>query len=211
MPGRATRRSPTPWAQSRPSGALTPRGPVRVLCIVVHGRRTQAVAEACRAAGAGRQDLVVIETDDPAVADAASVTADCLVSLHRSSAFGPDIARAISVGCPVVATGYGGPMDYLSGEWAELVPYEVAPIPPATYPFPAGTKWAEPDLEAAAAALRRVHGDFSEARRRAWQGRIAVSRLCGPKAAGRALRRRLDEPSVASGETRDRRRAGGVR
>ena len=177
----------------------------------MHGRKTRAVAEACRAAGSGRQDVFVIETDDSAVADAASVTADCLVSLHRSSAFGPDIARAISAGCPVVATRYGGPMDYLSEEWAELVPYEVSSIPAATYPFPAGTKWAEPDIDAAAAALRRVYGDLSEARRRAWQGRIAVSRLCGPKAAGRALRRRLEDSPTAPAESRDRRRAGGVR
>ena len=115
-------------------------------------------------------------------------------------------------------------MDYLSEEWAELVPYEVSSIPAATYPFPAGTKWAEPDIDAAAAALRRVHGDLSEARRRAWQGRIAVSRLCGPKAAaaraaqaaGRALRRPRPSPETAvareaSGEPRPRTSANIIR
>jgi glycosyltransferase involved in cell wall biosynthesis len=181
-----------------------------VLCVVLHGRKTQDVAESCRGLANGRRDVLVIETDDPAVADAASVKADCLVSLHRSSAFGADIARAISVGCPVVATAYGGPMDYLTEECAELVPYRLATSTAASYPFPAGTEWAEPDLDAAAASLRLVHDDFAEARRRAWQGRIAVTRLCGPKAVARALRRRLDEPFVGSVEVA-RGRAGAVR
>ena len=181
-----------------------------VLCVVLHGRKTQAIAENCRLFANGRRDVLVIETDDPAVADAASVKADCLVSLHRSSAFGPDIARAISVGCPVVATAYGGPMDYLTEEYAELVPYKLTTSSAAAYPFPAGTEWAEPDLDAAAAALRLVHDDIAEARRRAWQGRIAVTRLCGPKATARALRRRLDEPSVCPVEA-PRSRAGAVR
>ncbi|MGA2803318.1 MAG: glycosyltransferase [Acidimicrobiales bacterium] len=181
-----------------------------VLCVVLCGRKTQATAENCRMFANGRRDVLVIETDDPAVADAASVKADCLVSLHRSSAFGGDIARAISVGCPVVATAYGGPMDYLTEEYAELVPYQLTTSTAASYPFPAGTEWAEPDLDAAAAALRLVHDDPAEARRRAWQGRIAVTRLCGPKAAARALRRRLDEPFVGSAEV-PRGRAGAVR
>lgn len=181
-----------------------------VLCVVLHGRKTRAVAEACRLSAAGRQDVVIIETDDPAVADAASVTADCLVSLHRSSAFGPDIARAVSVGCPVVSTGYGGPMDFLSEQYCELVGYEIVSIPTASYPFPAGTKWAEPDIDAAAEALRRVHGDIAEARRRAWQARMAITRLCGPKAATRAMRRRLDVPSGAVVQTREHPRAGAI-
>jgi len=181
-----------------------------VLCVVLHGRKTQAIAENCRLFANGRRDVLVIETDDPAVADAASVKADCLVSLHRASAFGTDIARAISVGCPVVATAYGGPMDFLTEEYAELVPYRLTTSTGAMHPFPAGTEWAEPDLDAAAAALRLVHDDIAEARRKAWQGRIGVTRLCGPKAAARALRRRLDEPSACPAEA-PRGRAGAVR
>jgi len=172
------------------TSAFAPRsGPV--LCVVLQGRKTLAAADACRSASAGRPDVLVIETDDPAVAEAASVTADCLVSLHRASAFAPDLARALAVGCPVVATGYGGPMDFLSHAWAELVPYELTSSSTASHPFPAGTEWAEPDLEAAAAALRSVHDNHADARRKAWQGRLAVTRLCGPKTAARVLRRRL--------------------
>jgi hypothetical protein len=82
-------------------------------------------------------------------------------------------------------------MDFLSHAWAELVPYELTSSSTASHPFPAGTEWAEPDLEAAAAALRSVHDNHADARRKAWQGRLAVTRLCGPKTAARVLRRRL--------------------
>ena len=181
-----------------------------VLCVVLHGRKTQATADTCMHAAEGRPDVLVIETDDPAVADAASVMADCLVSLHHSSSFGPDIARAMSVGCPVVATAYGGSMDFLTEECAELVPYTIT-ASAASYPFPAGTEWAEPDTDAAAAALRLVHDDHEQARRKAWQGRIVVTRLCGPKAAAHALRRRLGEMSFGSPKARDRDRAGALR
>jgi len=207
-PGDETLANPQDTIEAFSSAFQPGSGPV--LCVVLQGRKTRATAEHCRLLAKGRPDILVIETDDPAVADAASVKADCLVSLHRSSAFGPDIARAISVGCPVVATAHGGPMDYLTEEYAELVPCRLTTSTAASYPFPAGTEWAEPDLDAAAGMLRLVHDDIAEARRRAWQGRITVTRLCGPKAAARALQRRLDEPLAGSLEV-PRPRAGAVR
>lgn len=190
--------------------AFTPHsGPV--LCVVLVGRKLGAAAESCRAAAEGRADVVVIETDDCAMADAASVTADCLVSLHRASSFGADLARAVLVGCPVVATGYGGPMDFLTDEYAELVPYTLSASKGRAFPFPAGTEWAEPDIEAAAAALRFVHDDLSGARRKAWLGRSAVIRRCGPKSASRALRRRLGESPFSPPQSADCHRLGAAR
>ena len=204
-------------ALANPAGAVEaftsafPPGSGSVLCVVLLGRKTRAIAETCLSAAEGRPDVLVIETGDPAVADAASVTADCLVSLHRSSSFGTDLARAMAVGCPVVATGYGGPMDFLSEEYAELVPYTITATDAATYPFPAGTVWAEPHIDAAAAALRSVHEDYEKARRKSWRGRIDVTRQCGPKAAARALRRRLGEASFSSPEAYRRDRIGASR
>jgi glycosyltransferase involved in cell wall biosynthesis/SAM-dependent methyltransferase len=182
-----------------------------VLCVVLHGRKTAEVAELCRLAAEGRPDVAVLETGDPDAADAASLTADCLVSLHRASAFGSDLARALSVGCPVVATGYGGPMEFLSEEYAELVAYSTTTSTAGAYPYPAGTEWAEPDLDGAAAALRLVFDDLAAARRKAWLGRSVVMRRCGPKAATRSLKRRLGDSPFSSPEARDRQRLGASR
>jgi hypothetical protein len=102
-------------------------------------------------------------------------------------------------------------MDFLDEQCAELVPYALSASPAAAHPFPVGTDWAEPDLEAAAAALRSVYDDLGEARRKAWLGRIAVTRLCGPKAAARALRKRLGDSPFGLREAQDRHRLGAAR
>ena len=208
-PGDEALTNPIAAIEAFESAFTSSSGPV--LCVVLHGRKTAATAEACRLAAKGRPDVVVIETDDYKVADAASVTADCLVSLHRSSSFGSDIARAVLVGCPVVATSYGGPMDFLSEEYAELVPYALTSSKERAFPFPAGTEWAEPDIDAAASALRLVYDDLDQARRRAWLGRTAVIRRCSPKAASRALCRRLGESPFAPPQASEHNRLGAAR
>jgi hypothetical protein len=163
------------------------------LGVVLHGQKTQRAADACRAVANGRPDVLIIETTDAAVAAAASVTADCLVSLHRASAFGHDIARALAAGCPVVATGYGGPMDYLTDTCAELIPYTTTQTTAALHPFPAGTQWAEPDIEVAIETLQLVYDDYTEAVRKARYGRSIVTRCYGSKEVDHALRRHLSD------------------
>lgn len=201
--------NPTGAIQAFTSAFAPLSGPV--LCVLLHGRKTRALAEACREASGGRADVSVIETDDGAMADAAALTADCVVSLHRASGFGLDLAQAMAVGRPVVATGYGGPMDYLSEECAELVPYTITTSTAVVHPFPAGTEWAEPDIEAAARAMRSVYGDYDLARRKAWLGRAIVTRQSGPKAAARTLRRRLGEPPFGAPESGEGDRMGASR
>ena len=102
-------------------------------------------------------------------------------------------------------------MDFLTDEYAELVPYTLSASKGRAFPFPAGTEWAEPDIEAAAAALRFVHDDLSGARRKAWLGRSAVIRRCGPKSASRALRRRLGESPFSPPQSADCHRLGAAR
>jgi glycosyltransferase involved in cell wall biosynthesis len=208
-PGDEVLANPTGAIQAFTSAFAPLSGPV--LCVLLHGRKTRALAEACREASEGRADVSVIETDDGAMADAAALTADCVVSLHRASGFGLDLAQAMAVGRPVVATRYGGPMDYLSEECAELVPYTITTSTAVVHPFPAGTEWAEPDIEAAARAMRSVYGDYDLARRKAWLGRAIVTRQSGPKAAARTLRRRLGEPPFGAPESGEGDRMGASR
>jgi hypothetical protein len=161
------------------------------LHVVLQGKKTRATAQACLAAAAGRRDISVLETVDPLVAEAAALNADCVVSLHRSSSFGPDLARALSTGHPVIATAYGGPMDYLAPDRAELVPFTLSRSETDLYPFPAGTIWAEPDRDEAVRSLRTVYSDYGTALGRAQIGQSAVSRLCRPRVADTAILRRL--------------------
>ena len=86
--------------------------------------------------------------------------ADIVLSLHRSEGFGLVPAEAMLLGRPVVATGWSGNMDYMDAESACLVPYRLVPArdPRGVFEAP-GAEWAEPDIESAAADLRRLADD----------------------------------------------------
>jgi hypothetical protein len=181
------------------------------LFLALCGTRTQRTAEACREAAGGRNDVVVAERLPTAGAESLLALADCFVSLHRSSAFGIAIARALASGVPVVAAGVGGPLEYLDHSCAELVEVTAATTSAAHVPYPAGLAWGEPDLEDAAAALQLVHEDPATARAKAKLAAARIARTHGVELAGRMLRRRIEavsplrpEPSRAH---RGRRRA----
>ena len=97
-------------------------------------------------------------------------------------------------------------MDYLSANCAELVPFEIVQTSIESRPYPAGTEWAEPDLDAASAALRTVYRDLEGARRKAEHGRSVVMRLYGAEAAARNLHRRLTDRPTHTGNTARRTR-----
>ncbi|MFN7941419.1 MAG: glycosyltransferase family 4 protein [Thermoanaerobaculia bacterium] len=87
---------------------------------------------------------------------------DALISLHRAEGFGLSMGEAMALGKPVVATAYSGNLEFMTPETARLVPYELAAIPAGAGPY-AG-RWAEPDLDAAAIALRSLASDPQAAR-----------------------------------------------
>lgn len=82
---------------------------------------------------------------------------DAYVSLHRSEGFGYSLAEAMALGTPAIATGYGGNLDFMSPDESWLVPYELVEVLPGEYFYwEPGMQWAEPDVAAAAQALREV-------------------------------------------------------
>jgi glycosyltransferase involved in cell wall biosynthesis len=83
---------------------------------------------------------------------------DILLSLHRSEGFGLLAAQAMWAGKSVIATGWSGNMDFMDDRSSVLVPYRLQPVedPQGIY---AGALWAEPDVDVAAEALRRLLND----------------------------------------------------
>lgn len=117
---------------------------------------------------------------------------DAYVSLHRSEGFGLPIAEAMALGKPVVATAYSGPRDFLDEATGYPVRWTPAVQERALPPYPAGTRWAEPDEAHAADALSRVVSDRAESARRGEAGRRRIESSYGLEAAGRRVAERLD-------------------
>jgi len=89
---------------------------------------------------------------------------DAYVSLHRSEGFGLTCAEAMALGLSVVATGYSGNMDFMTEQNSLLVPGKVISTHRPFGPYPAGTRWADPDQDQAASALRQLlDADLREA------------------------------------------------
>ena len=88
--------------------------------------------------------------------DALMQACDAYVSLHRAEGFGLTMAEAMALGKPVIATGYSGNLDFMNAGNSFLVPFEDVLIGGGCDPYPHAAKWAEPDVDAAAAMMREV-------------------------------------------------------
>ena len=99
---------------------------------------------------------------------------DCYISLHRGEGWGYPLFEAATRGKPVVATGYAGPLEYLSAEFAELVPFRIAPVRQRYRYYHPTMHWADPDAAAAIDRLRWVEEHRDTARSRA---AVAAERL----------------------------------
>lgn len=99
---------------------------------------------------------------------------DCFVSLHRSEGFGRNIAEAMALGKPVIATGYSGNQDFTLSGTAGVVDYTLSSVANGEYPFASGQVWAEPDTEQAAQWMQLFFNDAFLAQRLAANGRYLV-------------------------------------
>lgn len=81
---------------------------------------------------------------------------DVYVSLHRAEGFGLTCAEAMALGVPVIATGYSGNLQFMNEENSLLVPTKVIETDRPYGPYPAGTRWGAPNLEAAVDLMRKA-------------------------------------------------------
>ena len=66
------------------------------------------------------------------------------------------LAEAMALGLPVIGTAYSGSADFLNPDTGYPVPFTLVPVKSGEYPDHAGQVWAEPDVDAAAAAMRAI-------------------------------------------------------
>lgn len=150
--------------------------------------------EELRAAVRDRPEIHLVEETVPAaVKDAMIASCDCFVSLHRSEGLGLTMAEAMYFGRPVIATGYSGNLDFMTEQNSFLIPHTMVPIGDDAPPYPAEGEWAEPDLDRAAALMRRAFDDPVAAAERGRRAAADIRRTHSLKAAGEVIAARVAE------------------
>ena len=156
------------------------------LLVLKIGHADHAPEDFARIAEAARAPNIRLETRMLPSGDRHAMTraADIVLSLHRAEGLGLVPAEAMFFGRAVVATGWSGNMDFMDETSAALVPYRLVPAvdPRQVYH---GACWAEADIGAAAAHLRRLAGD-------------ELARASLGAAAKLAVRRHMDTSHLAA-------------
>jgi glycosyltransferase involved in cell wall biosynthesis len=153
-------------------------GPLLVVK-TINGRRCWREHERVRAAASGRPDIVVWDEQLPRADHAAFIAhCDALVSLHRSEGLGLHLAEAMAMGVPVIATRYSGNLDFMDDDSAMLIDATIVPVgSDGGWAYPATARWAEPDLDQAASAMRHLVTDPDAARRLGDAGRARMASM----------------------------------
>lgn len=106
---------------------------------------------------------------------------DAYVSLHRAEGFGLTIAEAMQLGKPVIATNYSGNTDFMTEQNSYPIPYQLIELRKDVGPYRKGQMWAEPDMEAAAQAMRQVLENTDKAQRRGIQAARDITSRYSPE------------------------------
>ena len=126
----------------------------------LNGDRHRSHQDQLRYAASKRSDIIVIDSYISRN-QLHSLLNECqiYISLHRSEGYGLTLAEAMALGKPVIATGYSGNMDFMNSENSILVPYDLVRVGDDAFPYSEDARWAQPDVEFAARAIRELSLD----------------------------------------------------
>ena len=146
-------------------------GPVLVVK-TMNGERRWPQHQQVLAAAEGRDDIIVWDEHLTRPDHMSFIAAaDALVSLHRSEGLGLHLAEAMWLETATIATRYSGNLDFMDDDCALLVDYQLVPVQGGEGVYPPNAVWADPDLDVAAEAMRRLASDPALRARLAAAGR----------------------------------------
>ncbi len=132
---------------------------IKVNNATVNGRTHPGVEELrSRGRNDGRVRLIEEPLDYQSVLSLYA-SLDVFVSLHRSEGIGLGLMEAMSLGKPVIATGWSGNMSFMDHSNACLAAYSLVPVRGSTWVYSErvlgkSAVWAEPDVDDAADWMR---------------------------------------------------------
>ena len=140
--------------------AFEPNEGPQLLIKSINGAERLRDLEHLRWAARDRPDIFLVDAYFDSIETGSLMNViDCYVSLHRAEGLGLTMSEAMCLGKPVIATAYSGNMSFMDETNALLVPYELTEVGDDAAPYDSTALWADPDLDAAAVALRRVVDD----------------------------------------------------
>jgi len=116
---------------------------------------------------------------------------DCYVSLHRSEGLGLGLVQAMSLGKPVIGTGYSGNLDYMRPGNSLLVKYKLVDIEGSSGPYEEGNVWADADVDDAAEKMRWVYDHRGEAEGMGQRAAVEVRAALDPVKTREEIRERV--------------------
>lgn len=158
------RKNPMATIQAFTNAFAEDEGPLLIIKSINAGSYPSYHNAMVYAAG-NRKDIMFINNHiDHDLNGALLNLADCYVSLHRSEGLGLTISESMSLGKPVIATAYGGNMDFCNKSNSILIPWKYTKVGLGTAPYPESYVWADPDIYAASEAMRHVWKHQNEAK-----------------------------------------------
>jgi glycosyltransferase involved in cell wall biosynthesis len=133
----------------------------RLVMRIVNGALSTRLISQMRYVARGRPDVTFVEGDSYQGEMIGLINAaDCYVSMHRTTAFGTNMARAALAGKPLIATGYSGNLAFM-GDLGLKVEYSLQRVHEDDSFAPEHAQWAKADIDDATNKMRVVANDYS--------------------------------------------------
>jgi GT2 family glycosyltransferase len=166
----------------------------RLVIETAHAARYPAEHAGLIDAVADRPDIAVVHEPGGRSEDGRNsrpARTSCFVSLHRSEGTGLALAGAMAGGIPTIVTGHSFGAEMQDQRDSMRIPFVRTPIPKDEYRCEPGGSWAEPDLDAAARAMRLVFEQPTDAAARARRALERAQRQFSPTRSIRAMQHRV--------------------
>lgn len=133
----------------------------RLVMKIVNGKQSSRIVARMRYLAQGRSDVTFLEGDvRPGETIGLINAADCYISMHRTTAFGVNMARAVLAGKPLIATGYSGNLAFM-GDLGLKVDYSLERVGNGDSFAPDQAQWAKASIDDAVDKMRVVANDYS--------------------------------------------------
>jgi len=187
------RKNPLGLIEAFTSAFTEGEGPQLVIKGINGDKRTEEHAM-LKAAVLGRSDITLIDEYFTRVETSTLISmANTYVSLHRSEGLGLTISEAMTLGVPVIATGYSGNIDFMHAGSSLLVSGSRVLVGDGAEGYSPTASWMEPDISQAAEYMRYVYENEQDAREMGQCGQRDIVSSLTAERCGAIMKNRLED------------------